>query len=196
MTRTPMTTFMFTWHCNDADAFDNVHVCVALHDANEDARLRPIRTFCCLCACVFHVCGFRPYFHRFSCCGRCGVVCCGRCGCGCGRCGCGVVCGVCVVCVGGGVVWVVPDRLFAGPPRIALFFSLSPPLFSFFLPLLGVLSLNFGGVLKRQETQMSQRTKALLTTISRRLPVPMKPFAREFIEHNQEDQVAFDGELL
>ena len=36
-------------------------------------------TFCCLCACVFHIRGFGPYVHRLSCCVSavlCVVVCC------------------------------------------------------------------------------------------------------------------------
>ena len=42
----------------------------------------------------------------------------------------------------------------AGPPKISLFFFPRPPLFSFFLPLLGVVSWNFGGVIEGRDPQM------------------------------------------
>ena len=48
-----------------------------------------------------------------------------------------------------------PDRPSAGPPKILLFFFLPLlPQFSFFPPLLGVFSLNFGGVFEGLDPQM------------------------------------------
>ena len=50
--------------------------------------------------------------------------------------------------------WILPPLDCAGPPKISLFFFPHPPQSSFFLPLLGVLALNFGGVFENQGPQM------------------------------------------
>ena len=42
----------------------------------------------------------------------------------------------------------------------------------------------------------NEETRAQLTDPSRRPPVPRTPLAREFVEHNPEDQVVLDGEVL
>ena len=42
----------------------------------------------------------------------------------------------------------------------------------------------------------AREPKVQMTDPSRRPPVPREPLARDFIEHNPEDQVALDGEVL
>ena len=91
-------------------------------------------------------------------CRCCRVVSCRVVSCRVVSCGVSVRCGVqnfrgCVQDLGAPPLTPPPPDPSAGPPKISLFFS-SPATNTFCLPLLGVVSLNFGGVIEGRDPQM------------------------------------------